>query len=58
MIINGLRKRKGLKAQTGGAVISERKEENYNRLAQTVRNALDMDKVYEIMGVRIVTSSK
>lgn len=58
MIINGLRNRKGLKAQTGGAVISERKEENYNRLAQTVRNALDMDKVYEIMGVRIVTSSK
>lgn len=50
-IINAIRKRKGL--STIDTIVSnqKRKEDSYNRLAQTVRESLKMDLVYKITGV-------
>ncbi|MCG1011342.1 cobyric acid synthase [Tepidanaerobacter sp. GT38] len=49
-LVNNLRKRKGLK-EVDGAVKSfkEFKEEQYDKLADLLRNNLDMDKIYSIL---------
>lgn len=51
-IINALRKRKGLSERTNVISNQDRKEKSYNRLAQTVKNSLNMDLVYKIVGVK------
>lgn len=51
-VINALRARKGLSALTVMTDTNVRKQQAYNRLANTVRSSLDIKKLYEIMGRR------
>ena len=50
-ILNGLRARKGLDALDTVASVKSRKEASYDRLAQTVRESINMDLLYQIMGL-------
>ena len=50
-IINALRLRKGLVPLKATGDTQVRKEESYNRLADTVRNSLDMGLIYRLMGM-------
>lgn len=50
-LLNSLRLRKGLLPLETVQDTQTRKQESYNRLADTVRNSLDMDLIYRIMGV-------
>ncbi|MBP2654512.1 MAG: Cobyric acid synthase [Firmicutes bacterium] len=51
-IINALRKRKGLEPLPHGSNTIRRKEASYDRLADTVRRSLNMELIYDIMGVK------
>lgn len=50
-VINALRTRKGLPALAVMTDTNARKQQAYNRLADTVRGGLDMAAVYAIMGI-------
>lgn len=50
--INHIRKEKGLELLKKEDLNIFQKERNYDRLADIVRNSLDMDMVYEIMGLK------
>lgn len=50
-IINALRLRKGLAPLTTFSDMQTHKEQSYDNLAATVRNNLDMNRLYRIMGV-------
>ena len=52
-IIDKLREGKGLAMGIGTLSMKERKENAYNRLADSVRKQLDMQAVYTIMGLEI-----
>ncbi|NEW08191.1 cobyric acid synthase [Paenibacillus sp. SYP-B3998] len=49
--LNTIRTQKGLMPIVGGLRFKERRESAFDRLAEHVRNHLDMKQVYEIMGV-------
>jgi len=53
-IINTLRLRKGLPAMetVDGLSVMEQRERDFDKLAQVVRDSLNMDLLYEIMGLR------
>lgn len=51
-LINALRQRKGLTPLVAAGNTRQRKEENYNRLADTVRRDLDMEMIYQMMGAK------
>jgi adenosylcobyric acid synthase len=50
-VLDSLRTRKGLAPLKTVQDTQARKQESYNRLAEVVKNSLDMDLVYRIMGV-------
>jgi len=51
-IVTALRKKKGLASQPGTAVsYQEYKEKQYDRLADLLRESLDMDRIYSLMGL-------
>jgi adenosylcobyric acid synthase len=53
-LLNQLRARKGWAPLAADKMSAcQRKEESYNLLADTVRQGLDMDKIYEIMDLRL-----
>lgn len=51
-IINKLKSLKGIEESGSTLSLAERKEFAYNRLAKTVRDNLDMDKLYKIMDLK------
>ncbi len=52
-VVTALRKKKGLATQPGTAVsYLEYKEKQYDRLADLLRESLDMDRIYSLMGLR------
>jgi len=53
-VINILRKRKGLEPLAPAVAMSalEQRNRDFDRLAAVVRGSLDMDKVYELLGIR------
>ncbi|WP_367566069.1 cobyric acid synthase [Lacrimispora sp.] len=52
-IIKALMERKGLTFEPdGGFCYEEYKEQQYDRLAKILRDSLDMERIYEIMGLR------
>ncbi len=52
-VIKSLMKRKGLTFEPGGGFrYDEYKEQQYDRLAKTLRDSLDMERIYEIMGLK------
>ena len=58
-IVKALMKKKGMSSEeiekvSGGIDISTYKEEQYEKLAKGMRDALDMDYIYEIMGLEKV----
>lgn len=51
-IVTALRKKKGLASQPGTAVSYQQyKEKQYDRLADLLRESLDMDRIYSLMGL-------
>ncbi len=50
-ILNALRQKKGLAPLPVGESYAARKQRAFNRLAQTVRTAMDMDKLRKIIGL-------
>ncbi|MBZ4666293.1 cobyric acid synthase [Mahella sp.] len=52
-IINALKNIKGMQAETisGGETFAQRRERMYDELADVVRGSIDMDAVYEILGI-------
>lgn len=50
VFLNNLRKKKNLLLQEEEKNYKTFKEEQYNRLAETIRNAIDMKKMYQILG--------
>lgn len=51
-LLNALRERKGLLPLPAGENTAARKQSSLNRLADTVRSNLNMDVVYQIMGIK------
>lgn len=51
-LINALRIRKGLQPVAGESDTQKRKEASYNRLASVVRDNLNMDLIYTVMGLK------
>ncbi|EAX47817.1 cobyric acid synthase CobQ [Thermosinus carboxydivorans Nor1] len=51
-VVNALRVRKGLAPLATVTDIQAKKQANYDRLAEVVRNSLNMELLYHIMGVR------
>lgn len=49
--LNGLREAKGLESLEKTYSAREQKEKEFDRVADSVRSALDMKRVYEIMGM-------
>lgn len=50
VFLNNIRKRKNISLQEEEKNYRTFKEEQYNRLADTIRNAIDMKKMYQILG--------
>ncbi len=50
-LLNGLRREKGLPARVSARGYASSKEKAISRLAEVVSSALDMDKVYDIIGL-------
>lgn len=51
-VVNALRNRKGLAPLAAGESTRQRKEASYNRLAGVVRQNLDMELIYRIIGAK------
>ncbi|MNC78793.1 cobyric acid synthase [compost metagenome] len=50
--LNGLRESKGLAPLLETYSARERKEMEFDRVAESLRSALDLERIYEIMGLQ------
>ena len=56
-LLNNIRKRKGMEAIISKSTFSENKENEFNKLAKTVRDNIDMKMIYQILNNGNVSSN-